>query len=97
MATATGRPPPGDSLGHAHHHLGQHPQAITCYQHALTLNRDLGARYSEADTLDHLGDIHQAAGKLHAVRDAWQQALTILDHPDAAQIRAKLAGLKDVS
>jgi len=85
-----------DSIGHAHHHLGQHTQALTCYQHALTLNRDLGDRYGEADTLTHLGDTHHATGNPQAAHDAWQQALTILDdldHSDAAQVRAKLAGL----
>ena len=61
----------------------------TCY-------RDLGDRYNEADTLTHLGDTHHAAGDPDAARDAWQQALTILDeldHPDADQVRAKLGGL----
>jgi hypothetical protein len=49
-----------------------------------------------AITLPHLGDIHRAMGNRHAAHDAWQQALTILDdlhHPDAEQVRAKLAGL----
>jgi len=85
-----------DSLGYAHHHLGQHTQAVACYQQALTLHRDLGARYLEADTLTHLGDTHHAARNPKAARDAWQQALTILDdldHPDAVQVRAKLAGI----
>jgi tetratricopeptide (TPR) repeat protein len=85
-----------DSLGYAHHHLGQHAQATTCYQHALTLVRDPGDRYNEATGLTHLGDTHQAAGNPQAARDAWQQALIILDdfdHPDAAQIRVKLTDL----
>ena len=85
-----------DSLGYVHHHLGQHTQAVTCYQHALTLYRDVGDRYYEADTLSHVGDAHHATGEPEAARDAWQQALTILDdldHPDAAHVRAKLAGL----
>jgi tetratricopeptide (TPR) repeat protein len=67
-----------DSLGYIHHCLGHHTQAFTCYQHALTLCRDSGDRYGEADLLAHLGGAHQAA------RDAWQHALAILDdinHP----------------
>jgi hypothetical protein len=62
----------------------------------VDLFRDLGDRYFEADTLTHLGDAHHAAGDPRAARDAWQQALTILndmDHPDAQQVRTKLAGL----
>jgi tetratricopeptide (TPR) repeat protein len=85
-----------DSLGYAHHHLGQHTQAIACYQQALDLFRDLGNRYHEAATLTHLGDTHHAIGDPAAARDAWQQALAILDqldHPDAEQVRAKLAAL----
>jgi tetratricopeptide (TPR) repeat protein len=81
---------------HAHHHLGHHPQALTCYQHALDLFRDLGDRYEEAATLTRLGDTHHAAGDLAAARDTWQRALVILDeldHPYADQVRAKLATL----
>jgi tetratricopeptide (TPR) repeat protein len=83
-----------DSIGYAHHHLGHLPQALTCYRHALTLFQDLGARYSEATILTHAGESHHAAGDFRAARDAWQQALTILDdldHPDADEVRAKLA------
>src|SRR5262249_33428136 len=85
-----------DSLGYAHHHLGHHTQALTCYQHALTLYRDLGDRYEEATTLTNLGDTHHAAGNPNAARTAWQQALTILDdldHSNADTVRAKLHGL----
>jgi len=85
-----------DSLGYVYLHLGQHTQAVTCYQHAVTLSRDLGARYPEATTLTRLGDAQHAAGNPEAACDAWRQALVILDaldHPNAAQIRAKLAGL----
>jgi tetratricopeptide (TPR) repeat protein/transcriptional regulator with XRE-family HTH domain len=85
-----------DSLGYAHHHLGHHAQAIDCYQHALSLYRDLGSRYLETDTLARLGDTHHTTGNPTAARTAWQHALTILtdlDHPDADQIRAKLADL----
>jgi hypothetical protein len=74
-----------------------HPQCWRkCYQQALTLFRDLGDRYDEAATLTNLGDTHHAAGNPDAARDAWQHALTILDdldHPDADQVRTKLAAL----
>lgn len=85
-----------DSLGYAHHHFGQHTQAITYYQQALTLYRELGYRYDEADTLTHLGDTHHTTGNDGAAHQAWQQALAILDqldHPDAGQVRTKLATL----
>jgi Tfp pilus assembly protein PilF len=83
-----------DSLGYAHHHLSHHTHALTCYHHALGLFRDLGDRYNEATILTRLGDTHHATGNPHAARDAWHQAMTILDdlnHPDADQLRTKLA------
>jgi len=78
-----------DSLGYAHHHLGHHTDA-------LTLRRDLDDHYTEARILTYLGDTHHAIGSHQATYDAWRQAQTIfdeLDHPDAEQVRAKLAGL----
>jgi tetratricopeptide (TPR) repeat protein len=85
-----------DSLGYAHHHLGHHTHALTCYQNALILFRDIGDRYHEAAIVTRLGDTHYGTGNHHAARDDWQQALTILNdlnHPDANEVRTKLAGL----
>jgi DNA-binding SARP family transcriptional activator/tetratricopeptide (TPR) repeat protein len=82
-----------DTLGYAHHQLGQHQQATTCYRHALELLRELGDRYNEAEILIHLGDTHDAAGESTAASTAWRQALAILtdlDHPAAAEVRARL-------
>jgi len=84
-----------DSLGYAHHRLRHRAQAITCYQHALDVYRDLGDRYGEASTLTRLGDTHHATGTPDAARELWHDALIILNdlgHPDAKQVRAKLAG-----
>jgi len=85
-----------DSLGYARHHLGHHSEAIACYQHAIDLYRELGDRYNRTLPLTHLGDIYRAAGAPLAARDAWQQALAILDdlhHCDAEQVRARLRDL----
>ncbi len=85
-----------DSLGYVHHHLGHHTQALVSYQHAIDLNRDLGNRYREATALTDLGDTHHTSGSPRAASAAWQQALTILDqldHPDADQVRTKLADI----
>jgi len=83
-----------DSLGYAEHHLGNLAEAAACYQRALSLFREADDRFFVADTLTHLGDNRHAAGELAQAREAWQQALAILDdvqHPDAGQVRAKLA------
>jgi tetratricopeptide (TPR) repeat protein len=82
-----------DSLGHAHHHLGEHRQAIECYHHALDLSRKTRQRYEQAGTLTRLGDTHDATGDHDAARHAWEQAQTLLDdlqHPDAEKVRQKL-------
>jgi len=95
-----------DSIGYAHHLLGEPEQALTYYQQSLTLNRELGGRYSQAEILSRLGDTQHATGDLEAARDAWQEALDILDHLDSGlraglgagyphpdELRAKLRGL----
>ncbi len=87
-----------DSLGYAEHHLGNLAEAAACYQRALSLFRELGDRYNEAEILIHLGDTHHAAGDLAAGPGAWQQALAILvdlHHPGADQVRAKLLQMTD--
>jgi DNA-binding SARP family transcriptional activator/tetratricopeptide (TPR) repeat protein len=87
-----------DSLGYAEHHLGHLAEAVACYQRSLSLYREVGDRFLEADTLIHLGDTRHAAGELVQARQAWQQALAILEdlrHPDAGQVRAKLAATNE--
>ena len=81
-----------DSLGYIRHRLGQHPQAKDCYQQALDLYRETGDRLGAAQTLNRLGDTHQASGDPAAARLAWKNALTILDdlnHQDTAAVRRK--------
>jgi tetratricopeptide (TPR) repeat protein len=82
-----------NSLGYAYLHLGQHVEALASNEQSLRQFRALGDRYGQARSLTQLGVAHHAAGNPGAARDAWQQALTILDdlnHPDAAQVRARL-------
>jgi DNA-binding SARP family transcriptional activator/Flp pilus assembly protein TadD len=83
-----------DSLGYAEHQLGNLAEAVACYQRALILHREASYRSKEAKVLTHLGDTRHAAGEPAQARQAWQQALAIFDdlqHPDADQVRAKLA------
>jgi DNA-binding SARP family transcriptional activator len=83
-----------DSLGYAEHRLGNLAEAAVCYQRALSIARDTSDRHAEADILSHLGDIRDAAGDVALARQAWQQALATYDylqHPDADQVRVKLA------
>src|SRR5436305_504507 len=50
------------NLGYAHHHLGNHPEAVDNYQRVLELRRDLDDRHGQATVLVLLGDTHDAAG-----------------------------------
>jgi len=87
-----------DSLGYAERHLGNYAQAAACYERSLSIEREAGDRLNEAGTLTHLGDTRHAASELAQARQAWQQALIILEdlhHPDADQVRAKLASSND--
>jgi DNA-binding SARP family transcriptional activator/tetratricopeptide (TPR) repeat protein len=87
-----------DSVGYAEQHLGNLAEAAACYQRALSLYREYGDRCLEAETLTRLGDTCHTAGEPAQAKDAWLQALAILEdlqHPDAGQVRAKLASATD--
>ncbi|TWP54328.1 tetratricopeptide repeat protein [Lentzea tibetensis] len=66
-----------DSLGYIAHQTGHHTTALSHYEHALTLYRDLSETYYAADTLNHLGDIHHALDLHDQARSAWQEALEL--------------------
>jgi tetratricopeptide (TPR) repeat protein len=83
-----------DSLGYAHHGLGHQAEAVACYGRAIDLLREVGERHLEALSLTSLGDIQYRAGNGRAARDAWQEALGIIDDlrlPEADPLRVKLA------
>ena len=84
-----------DSLAYCHGKLGDYRAAIACCQRAIELTVLVGDRYHQAMALDRAGDVHETAQDPVRARAAWQQAATILDelgHPDANQVRGKLAG-----
>ena len=82
-----------DSIGFARHKLGEHELAVAIFREALELRGQTSDLLDASLILTHLGDALQATGDLAAARDAWQQALNnleSLDHPDAADVRARL-------
>lgn len=82
-----------DSIGYALNHLGRHRDAIASYRDALRIYQSCGEIMPQAAVFDHLGDTYLAAADPSAARDAWQQALAILDalrHPGVESVRAKL-------
>jgi DNA-binding SARP family transcriptional activator len=88
-----------DSIGHAHHLLGEDDEAVTSFRNALALYRGHdGLRWFVSGTLMRLGDTHLSLGRPDAARAAWTEGLDILErlaHADAEQLRARLRGLAD--
>jgi DNA-binding SARP family transcriptional activator/tetratricopeptide (TPR) repeat protein len=89
-----------DSLGFVHHHLGDHSRAVASYQEALEIFAEIGDRFNCADTLIRMGDAYHfaanSAAESQAAREAWKQALAILEelgHPSADRVRVKLLAL----
>jgi DNA-binding SARP family transcriptional activator/tetratricopeptide (TPR) repeat protein len=82
------------SLGYAYTRTGQYDKAAECYQRALGSLAGSDDSYHLAEILTSLGAAQHAAGHPAAARAAWEQALAIAEdrrHPDAADLRAKLA------
>jgi tetratricopeptide (TPR) repeat protein len=77
--------------------LGQADAAISNACAAVELCREAGNRLGEAQAIAALGEAEYATGSVEHARMRWIDAhgrLTRLGHPQAAEIRAKLDGLK---
>lgn len=84
-----------DTLGYSLLHLGRLEEAISCLRTAVGQIEMLRTGYYQTTMLVHLGDAYYAAGQLPQARQAWQEALAILEdlnHSDADQVRARLDG-----
>jgi tetratricopeptide (TPR) repeat protein len=84
-----------DSLGYSLLHLGRLDEAISCLRTAVGLIEALRTGYYQTTMLVHLGDAYYAARQRPQARQAWQEALAILEdlnHSDADQVRARLDG-----
>src|SRR6185437_3304897 len=82
-----------DNLGSLHFALNDAQHGTHCYEQAIALYRQLGDRYTEADTHANLSEAHHQHGNHDAARLARRQALAILDDLDpvaAAPARARL-------
>ncbi|MGC5565864.1 AfsR/SARP family transcriptional regulator [Streptomyces sp. FR-108] len=83
-----------DTMGVAHHRLGQHDEALDAFDQALAHYRDLNDASLTADTLVHRGEA-LAVTSPHEARRAWHEALEILDalgHTEADRLRELLRG-----
>ncbi|HEY2130741.1 MAG TPA: BTAD domain-containing putative transcriptional regulator [Streptosporangiaceae bacterium] len=84
-----------DSVGYVLFHLGRFDEAITHIRTALRIIEGMAGGYYQTTMLVHLGDVYHAARDQEQARQAWEQALAILEHlhhSDADQVRARLRG-----
>ncbi|HKN55264.1 MAG TPA: tetratricopeptide repeat protein, partial [Amycolatopsis sp.] len=76
--------------------LGRLDEGVACFTEAVRRFFTMGEQYEAADVLAQLGTIHLRNGNRGLARDCWLRSvrlLTELGHPDADDVRAKLAAL----
>ena len=76
--------------------LGRLDEGVACFTEAVRQFFTMGEQYEAADVLAQLGTIHLRNGNRGLARDCWLRSvrlLTELGHPDADDVRAKLAAL----
>jgi CHAT domain-containing protein/tetratricopeptide (TPR) repeat protein len=65
------------NLGEAYRALSQYAQAISSYEQARTIQREVGDRAGEGRTLTDLGEAYQAQSQYAQAIDCYQQALEL--------------------
>lgn len=76
--------------------LGRVEEGIACVRDSVSMFFEMGEQYEAADVLAQLGTIHLRHGDRVLARECWVRSvrlLTELGHPDADDVRAKLAAL----
>ncbi|MEQ0565749.1 BTAD domain-containing putative transcriptional regulator [Amycolatopsis sp. NEAU-NG30] len=76
--------------------LGRFDEGVACIRESVSMFFAMGEQYEAADVLSQLGTIHQRHGEEGLARECWLKSvrlLTELGHPDAEDVRAKLAAL----
>ncbi|MEU0797297.1 BTAD domain-containing putative transcriptional regulator [Amycolatopsis sp. NPDC005961] len=76
--------------------LGRVDEGIACIRDSVAMFFEMGEQYEAADVLAQLGTIHLRTGDRAVARECWVRSvrlLTELGHPDADDVRAKLAAL----
>ncbi|MCP2347864.1 BTAD domain-containing putative transcriptional regulator [Nonomuraea roseoviolacea] len=76
-----------DSIAYILQTMGEHAQAVVCYERAVELFRWCDDLYPAAETLVRLGEAHVAAGDTAAALDAWERAARCYDAVGDARAR----------
>jgi tetratricopeptide (TPR) repeat protein len=82
------------TIGILHERSQEYAMALTCYDRSSALDRQLGDRYWEAVCAIRKGEVYAATARLELTIHCWRYGWTILSylhHPDASDLRAKLA------
>ncbi|MFJ7078515.1 AfsR/SARP family transcriptional regulator [Streptomyces sp. NPDC098781] len=66
-----------ENLAHVHYQLGEHEQAIRCYEAALGLLCDVADTEATVSALTRLADAYRAAGDPDQAQEAWSRALKL--------------------
>ncbi len=85
-----------DSIAYVLDAMGEHAQAVACYERAAELFHECGDLHPAAETLVRLGEAHTAAGNPAAALDAWRRAAEcydVLGDAQAHKVRARSATL----
>ena len=64
-------------MGNAYQSLGQYQEAIKFHQQSLEIQRDIGNRNGEANSLNNLGNAYQSLGEYQEAIEFYQQSLEI--------------------
>lgn len=66
-----------NNLGKVYCRIGEPQRAMTCYEQALSIMKEVGDQAGEAAVLHNLGTIYSSIGQLDKARQLFEQALQI--------------------
>jgi len=66
-----------DNLGIVYKKLGQYQKALSYYQQALEIDREIGDRRGEEADLNNIGVVYKNLGKYQQAKEAFQDSLAI--------------------
>ncbi|NUR85550.1 MAG: tetratricopeptide repeat protein [Nonomuraea sp.] len=87
-----------DSIAYVLNAMGDHAQAVVCYERAADLLQSCDDLHAAAETLVRLGETHVEAGKAEAALDAWKRAVECYEavgDANAAKVRERARALRN--
>jgi tetratricopeptide (TPR) repeat protein len=65
------------NLGNVYNSLGKYQESLNFFQQSLTIQREIGDRNGEANSLGNLGNVYTSLGQYQEALDFYQQSLAI--------------------